>query len=113
MIQACMEWQQVGLKRPATVTEATDEYLSGEDTIGAWLDDCIDLVDDYRTSSSDLYHSFRKWTEKAGEFCPSQKRFSQKLEDRGITKYRNGSGRGFIGIKLKAPEIPDGYERFQ
>jgi P4 family phage/plasmid primase-like protien len=109
MIQACIEWQQNGLGRPAIVTAATDEYLTGEDTIGAWLDDCIELRDEHRTASAELYLSFKRWAEKAGEYVSSQKRFSQKLEDRGFQKYRTASGRGFVGIMIKPEEYVPGY----
>lgn len=109
MIQGAMLWMQEGLQRPVVISTSTDDYLTGEDTIGAWIDDCIELSDGCRTPSQELYESFKRWTDKNGEFCPSQKRFSQKLEDRGYAKYRNSSGRGFTGIRVKLMDDFAGY----
>lgn len=102
MVQGCILWQEQGLGRPATITAATDEYLSAEDTLGAWMDDRITLASpDYKTLIGDLYLDFKRWAEKQGEFVLSQKRFSQKVEDRGFQRYRDSKGRYFKGIDLK------------
>ena len=37
MIEGCLDWQQNGLRPPASVRAATDAYLDGEDTLAAWL----------------------------------------------------------------------------
>jgi hypothetical protein len=43
----------------------------------------------------------RTWAEKAGEFVPSMKRFSQTINGRGFEPKRNGTGKaGFSGIEV-------------
>lgn len=37
-IQGCLAWQQGGLNPPATVRNATADYLASEDAIGRWLE---------------------------------------------------------------------------
>lgn len=103
MVQGVLLWQEHGLGRPASISEATDGYLSGEDTIGAWIDDCVKLMsEDYKTPVSTLYDNFKKWAEQQGEFVPSQKRFGQKLEDRGFVRHRDAHGRYFKGVDVKS-----------
>lgn len=102
MVQGCLLWQEQGLGRPMTIMSATDGYLSAEDTIGAWMDDCIRVENqDITTLVGDLYRSFKAWAEKQGEYVWSQKRFSGKLEDKGLTRHRDTKGRYFRGVSLK------------
>jgi putative DNA primase/helicase len=42
MIEGCLDWQKNGLVRPASVTEATDEYFSDQEVFPRWLEEeCI------------------------------------------------------------------------
>jgi putative DNA primase/helicase len=42
MIEGCIAWQEIGLAPPKAVSDATDDYLTAEDTIGTWLTErCI------------------------------------------------------------------------
>src|SRR3954470_14226609 len=42
MIQGCLDWQQNGLVRPESVTEATEAYFAEQDLLSQWLaDECI------------------------------------------------------------------------
>ena len=36
-VQGCLEWQRVGLRPPAAVKAATDEYFEAEDALGRWM----------------------------------------------------------------------------
>ena len=49
-IDGCLEWQRVGLRPPARVVAATEEYLGGEDLIERWREDCL-VEDQTRTRS--------------------------------------------------------------
>lgn len=103
MVQGCLLWQKQGLGRPTSITSATDSYLSAEDTLGAWIDDCVKLMSaDYKCPVGTLYDSFKRWAEKQGEFVLSQKRFGQKVEDRGFMRHRDMNGRYFKGIDIKS-----------
>jgi putative DNA primase/helicase len=101
MINGCIEWSQNGLCRPDAVARATAEYLTAEDIIGAWIDECC-LNNGYAITA-ELFASWRHYADEAGEYVGPQKRFSQALRDRGYTdKLQPGTGRaGFLGIRLK------------
>jgi putative DNA primase/helicase len=79
--------------------------LSSEDTFGAWLEECVIVEAAARCKSSSAYHNFKRWAEQAGEYVPSQKRFSQKLQDRGFTMSRSSTARQFVGLRLKIDDV--------
>lgn len=111
MIEGCLAWQREGLGRPEQIQAATRDYLSAEDSLGAWIDDCVELKPGARTQSSAAYRSFRKWAENAGEYVPSQKRFTGSLRDRGFQTVK-ASGIYFLGFDLKQDtEYPASYMR--
>jgi putative DNA primase/helicase len=111
MIEGCMEWQKIGMCPPQAVTEATDSYLEGQDTIGAWIEDSCDKDAQAFESTTDLFDSWKPWAEGREERVGSVKTFSSKLEDRGLRKGRNKeqTKKGFYGLKLKtrAPQEPE------
>lgn len=108
MVEGCLEWCQHGLEPPTAIQTYVEEYLEAEDTLGSWLEECCELVADAPIMPSAAYKSFREWANAHGEYCPSQKRFSQKLQDRGFRKKRSSSGMLFYGlrIKLQAVSLP-------
>jgi putative DNA primase/helicase len=103
MIEGCIKWQKQGLGKPPEVAASVADYIQGEDTLGAWMEECVELKQGERVRSGDAYHSFRRWADAQGEFIPSQKRFTQRLRDRGIESIKSGS-RYFQGIRLKVTD---------
>jgi putative DNA primase/helicase len=100
-VNGCLEWQGQGLNPPAVVRDATEEYFRAEDAMLTWLDErCIVSPMAGTTKSSELYQDFKEWAEKAGEYCGSQKRFSQELVDRGFD-IRRSMGKVVDGIVLR------------
>jgi len=105
MIEGCLDWQESGLRPPDAVTKATAEYLTSEDTLGAWQEECCERSPQAWASCSDLFISWKTWADKSGEHSGTQKRFSQKLEEKGFQKDRKKSARGFVGLRILS-----GYE---
>ena len=99
-IEGCLAWQSEGLNAPTAVRDATEAYLSAEDSLALWLDECCVLNERCWTAASALFVSWRDWTEKNHEHTGSQKRFSENLESRGFTPQRTRSARGFLGLGL-------------
>ena len=108
MIEGCLEWQSEGLQPPA-VLEATEAYLSAEDAMAAWLDEKCERSPNAWTSSTLLFGSWSAWATAAGELVGSQKRLSQKLEDRGFTKKDTNKAKGFLGLNLHLDDEPTSH----
>jgi putative DNA primase/helicase len=103
MIEGCLEWQEKGLAAPDEITKATDAYLTDEDAFTRWRDECTtDDPNDYE-KTGDLWASFKRWAELAGEYVGKQRRFSERLEGAGLTADREGKNRDRVyrGISLK------------
>jgi putative DNA primase/helicase len=101
MIDGCLAWQKDGLNPPASVQEASEDYLSAEDVLGQWLGErCIIAKSIEFTAVGVLYADWREWCEKGGLPIGSIKAFSQILSERGITRKKGEKGNGFVGIGL-------------
>ena len=104
-VEGCLEWQRIGLQKPASVKDATQEYLDNEDTLGQWITDCCELGKDLKYITGDAYKSYAEYVDKAGEGIVSKKRFSQRMDARGYnTKGRKGNAKAIIGIDAKPQE---------
>ena len=106
MIAGALEWQAGGLRPPQAVRDATEDYLAAEDAMAAWIDDKCDRDPNAWVSSSDLFASWTAWATAAGEPVGSQKRFSQTLETRGLTRRKTEVAQGFLGLRLRAKPDP-------
>lgn len=103
MIDGCWDWQQVGLKPPAIVSNATEGYFEAEDAMGLWLAEAciVDQDNVYRkTGATALYKSWKSWAFASGEPAMSQKRFGQALEARGFSRDRSKVGAEYVGISF-------------
>jgi putative DNA primase/helicase len=106
-VAGCLAWQREGLKPPASVVSATEEYFEAEDALGRWLDERCVRAPNAKSLTAELFTDWKQWAEAAGEFIGAQRRFSDLLITRGVEKWRNGMGvRGFQGIGLKHPPTP-------
>jgi putative DNA primase/helicase len=106
-VDGCLAWQREGLKPPACVQAATDEYFEAEDALGRWLEERCLRTASAKSLTAALFSDWKQWAEAAGEFVGTQRRFSDLLLTRGLEKWRNSVGvRGFQGIGLKEPPKP-------
>jgi putative DNA primase/helicase len=104
MIDGCVAWQKDGLAPPAAVTQATEDYLQGEDAIKRWLEECCAEVANEWTDIGTLFHCWKQWAEASGEFAGSSKLFSQRLEEQGFVRSRTNKDRGFQGLTIFKPK---------
>ncbi len=111
MIDGCLDWQERGLDPPEVVTSATAAYLEAEDAISAWIDETCERDPAAWTSATDLYLSWKRWTDRTGEHAGSQKRFGQTLEARGFYPQRTRTARGYVGLRVKPDELPSSWGR--
>lgn len=113
MIEGCREWLAAGLEPPRSVREATDDYLSAEDVIGTWLDECCDLGPNNYALNKELYANWKAWADRTGERAISSKRLYEQLRARGFTSDHTtrqpGTGLSrFCGLSLRPIEADSG-----
>lgn len=106
-LDGCLEWQQIGLKPPACVMSATEEYLESEDALGRWIsEECIAHLNT-RTPTDELYQSWKTWSEKWGEYTGSLRKFSDDLYKRGFKRTRSSRQRFIQGIALAGTQVQE------
>lgn len=98
-VQGCLEWQRGGLKTPAEVKQATNEYQGDMDTIGAFLSECCILTPEVKAKASELYGAYKEWCEAGGEHALSQRCFGLRLTEKGLKSVKS-SGNYWKGVGI-------------
>ena len=93
-------WREGGLAEPAKVHNATRDYQTEQDVVEAWLEQCCVVQPSSRTPTQGLYISYTKWAQETREWEMTQRKFAQKLREKGYKDYRTGRERGFQGLGL-------------
>lgn len=106
-IDGCLEWQRVGLKPPARVVSATEEYLEAEDALGRWLEECCDRNPSATTTTNELFGSWKIWSERGGEYTGTLRKFSEDVAKRGFARWKSNSQKGFKGLSLKGQAVQE------
>jgi len=89
-VEGCLAWQREGLTPPDEVKAATQEYRAESDLVGAFLGEkCITDPTEW-TTAGDLYRAYLDWCKTNGEHPESQRRFGERLAERGFEKKRPG-----------------------
>ena len=88
------------LEKPLRVKQTTDEYITGEDVIGQFIDECCELRADVTTTSRDLYDSYQRWMNGQGLRPFSERAFAQAMMRRGFERGRTSTTRFWKGIDL-------------
>ncbi|MBW8066167.1 MAG: hypothetical protein GJU73_01875, partial [Ferrovum sp.] len=102
-IDGCLAWQRGGLHPPKCVVSATNEYFEAEDALGQWIEERTRIHPEAKEPTADLFNDWREWSERAGEYTGSIKRFAELLIARGFTSTRlHGGIRAFKGLMLQA-----------
>lgn len=104
LVRGCLEWQRQGLKPPEQVTNATEEYRMGEDTITQFVSETCDQAPEYKSNATEIYNVFKRWyriniTAKPGS-CPAQKKFGSML-GKQFKKEKVGGNTRYFGLTLK------------
>ena len=106
LVRGCLEWQQQGLKPPACVTMATEEYRANEDTITQFVEECCICSGLSEVKAGDVYRAFATWYEsQIGDRVPKQKKFGSML----VKQFRKDKVGGVIryyGLELKGEHQP-------
>lgn len=104
-VQGCQEWLAEGLRAPASVLAATDQYRTESDVIGAFIEDLCDLSPLYEVKGGDLYKAYVGWSKDNGERPMNNQAFGRRLTERGIDVTHARSGKIRKGIRLSASAI--------
>lgn len=111
MIDGCLDWQEHGLVRPASVVSATADYFAEQDLFRQWLaDECeIEAGNDFKwETTAELFTSWSIYARAAGEPAGSTKSFAPAMRRNGVRQRRGNKVRGWEGIRLKPKQRIEG-----
>lgn len=112
-LAGCRQWQAEGLNPPPSVLSATDEYRQDMDTIGAFLEEKCERAEKYTVRAAEIYEAYTEWSKAAGEKPVTQNAFGHSLTQRGMERFRTGSGFKWRGMALRGPEDDEDDEKGQ
>lgn len=99
-IEGCLDWQRSGLRPPDCVVNATEQYLTAEDTVGRWIEDaCINAVNS-NTKIASLYASWKQWAEANGEYIGNIRKLADDLTKRGYKRVNSQNSKCLRGLAL-------------
>lgn len=102
LVGACVQWQQGGLQPPPAVLSAVDEYRASQDTIGAFMAECVTAVPGAFVSRTDMYRAYNAWCGLSNVHVLSAMVFYRVLEERGWRETKTNGTRGYRDRKLVA-----------
>lgn len=101
MVQGCLDWQQGGLRVPASIAQATAAYRGDSDVLGSWLNERCRRDPGERHDSAEVYRDFQQYIKDVGMIAPSRPAFVRRLGQRGIKRLRSNGVDYFLGLKLR------------
>jgi putative DNA primase/helicase len=106
IVRGCLEWRRGGLQAPDEVRKATSEYRAEMDVLAVFLGECCETGPELWDYAKDLYTSYKRWCGEAGERPETQRKFGERLRERGFQRDRGGSrGAGiWRGLRLSTEE---------
>ncbi|MFZ7126393.1 MAG: DNA primase family protein [Desulfobacterales bacterium] len=103
LVSGCLLWQKHGLKPPAAVLKATEEYNREEDWLEDFIDECCDRGEGLEEGAAKLHQALKDWWEEVvgkRRQPPSKKKLGQALRKKGFEKEKRGTY-VYFGIRLK------------
>jgi len=102
-VGGCLEWRREGLKAPEEVRQATGQYRSEMDVIGAFLKDECGISPAHKEPFTTLYKRYEEWCEEGGERAETRRQFNARLKERGGFEARRsgpGGANEWYGLSL-------------
>jgi putative DNA primase/helicase len=113
-VEGCLLWLKEGLKEPAIVTDATQEYFDEMDVIGLFIEECCVIATDTKATAKSLYEKYVGWCLGGGEKPVNQRKFGQRLTEKGYLRKKANGICWWIGIAIQTefspvPIVPNEY----
>lgn len=104
LVRGCLEWQQVGLRPPKKILEATAQWRRSEDDLADWLEEKCILAEGSTVTAKAAYASFKEWfAATISDKVPSQKRWGEMMSRR-FQKEKGGTDNTvrYLGLELRS-----------
>jgi putative DNA primase/helicase len=100
LIEGAVRWQNEGLKTPAAVHYATEEYRDEMDVIGNFLKERCVQKPELSIRARELFRAYQEWCEENNELATSERMFGIRMKELGISQKRAADARHWEGLGL-------------
>lgn len=112
MVEGAIEWYENGLPHPPEVRDATTYQRLQASSVLLFIDQCCELSPNQRAEGNALYTAYMAWCHSNGYKPFGRKRFTQGMEDIGVTVsvQRDGdkTGRYYTSVKFLGEDMGTG-----
>lgn len=95
------DYQESGLRVPASVLANTEEYRRSEDYIGIFIEERLEIGAATPISKGMIYDAYKNWAHANGCHTMQSQTLSKVLMERGAEEKRTGKGRFWTNLVLK------------
>ena len=93
-----------------SISSASAEYMSDNDDIAVWQNECCVFAPEHQTKASALYESFSTWLKSRGQHAPSMRVWGERMgADKRIGK-KISAGVKYNGVRLTQDETDRMHE---
>ena len=101
LLEGALRWRREGLKVPAAILNATDEYRGEMDVIGNFLKERCVQEKELSIRIRELYKAYADWCDDNKEHAISERFFTMRLKEMGYEQSRTAEARYWIGLALR------------
>jgi putative DNA primase/helicase len=101
ILEGTARWRKEGLKAPAAILNATDEYRAEMDVIGNFLKERCVQKKEGSIRIRELYKAYAEWCDDNKEHAVSERFFTMRLKEMGFEQTRTAEARYWTGLCLR------------
>jgi putative DNA primase/helicase len=110
-VRGARVWFEGGLKDPASITKATQEYKETSDALAGFFPGVLVADDSARIDGAEAYNDYKDWCEAEGlpqREVWTRRAFYSAMEERGIQRVRGAKGMVLVGVRTASQEVKSG-----
>lgn len=89
LIEGLLRFRAEGLRTPAEVLDATEEYRADMDPVGEFVSDCVQRKEGNEVGARHMYEAYILWCEASAIRPFSEKRFASEASAAGLSKTKS------------------------
>ena len=105
LVEGCLAWQKDGLKPPAKVMLATEEYREEMDVLSDFMEELCVIGEAHRIPQKEFYLAYVDWCEELKQKPQNYRLFNRQMKERDFktltTSVSGSTIRAWRGISLK------------
>ena len=102
LIEGALRWKSEGLKVPAVITYATDEYRGEMDVIGNFIKERCVHKPGAMIRAKELFQVYQEWCDENNEMATSMRMFGLRMKELGMVQKRTSEARFWQDLAIQA-----------